>query len=217
MDDVRDDVIDEASARYEGMSLLHDRDYRVRAYPASDDEMVLHGTVKDVIPPGVLIGGDTEPILVHHMDVELRVAHPGLEITAVHVRLEVHPMPTCPTIAEHYEQLVGLSVARGFTHNVRELFGGPRGCSHTTALLQAMAPIAVQARYAMTRRDLDPHEDPFQDLRRVDQMRNIGSCHVWAEGSGLAEKLHRGEPVPVPLPLIRRYEELGRELPDDYF
>ena len=45
--------------------------------------------------------------------------------------------------------LVGLSIARGFTHRVRELFGGPRGCTHTTALLQAMAPIAMQCFWSM--------------------------------------------------------------------
>jgi len=37
-----------------------------------------------------------------------------------------------------------LSIARGFTHKVRGLFGGPRGCTHTTALSQAMAPEAIQ-------------------------------------------------------------------------
>jgi len=34
----------------------------------------------------------------------------------------------------HYESLVGLSIARGFTHKARELFGGPRGCSHILTL-----------------------------------------------------------------------------------
>ena len=56
------------------------------------------------------------------------------------VVFEAHPHTTCPAIIEHYQGLVGLSIARGFTHQVRELFGGPRGCTHTTALLLAMAP-----------------------------------------------------------------------------
>jgi hypothetical protein len=113
-------------------------------------------------------------------------------------------------IADHYTSLVGLSVSRGFTHQVRELFGGPRGCSHTTALLQAMAPVAIQARVAMTRLD------PRRDERPFDPRRSINTCHVWAPGGELADDILAGKPLPVPLSVLRRYAELGRTPPDRY-
>src|SRR4051812_49539139 len=86
---------------------------------------------------------------MHHMQVDLEVAFPSMEIVASTVVFESHPHVLCPSITPHYEKLVGLSIARGFTHKVRELFGGPRGGTHTTALLQAMAPVAIQATWSM--------------------------------------------------------------------
>ena len=62
---------------------------------------------------------------------------------------ETHPHTECVSIVDAYRGLVGLSITRGFTHKVRELFGGPRGCTHTTALLMAMAPVAVQCIWSM--------------------------------------------------------------------
>src|SRR5215204_4851860 len=78
-----------------------------------------------------------------------RIAMATLEITAAKAVLEVHPHSSCPRIEDHYGNLVGLSIARGFAHKVRELFGGPRGCTHTTALLQAMAPVAIQSIWSL--------------------------------------------------------------------
>ena len=70
-------------------------------------------------------------------------------IEAAEVVFEAHPHTTCVDIVESYQGLVGLSITRGFTHKVRELFGGPRGCTHTTALLLAMGPVATQCTWSM--------------------------------------------------------------------
>ena len=70
---------------------------------------------------------DTEPLTMHHMVVEVEIAFPSLVIEAARTVLEIHPHGQCPSIEDHYQELVGLSIARGFTHKVRELFGGPRG------------------------------------------------------------------------------------------
>ncbi len=197
--------------------LLHERDYVVRAYASAPDEILLRGTIHDMKPPGLLVDGDPAPLTMHHMEVELRVHYPSLEITAAHVAFGVYPQPMCPTIAEHYESLVGLSIARGFTHQVRERFGGPRGCSHTTALLQAMAPVAVQSWFGMARLagsdhgEEGPEGDPLSVIRSAHRERNLNTCHIWAADSELTQMAERGEPVPLPLPVLRRYAELGRE------
>ena len=201
---------------FASLPLLHDRDYRVRAYAASPDEILVHGVIEDVKPAGLLVDGDPDPLVMHHMEVELRIGYPSLEITDVDVVFEVHPQPMCPTITEHYRSLIGLSIARGFTHKVRELFGGPRGCSHTTALLQAMGPVAVQSWFGMARlgrADAEPGTDPLQVVRSAHRERNLNTCHIWAEDSELTAMGARGEPVPLPLPVLRRYEELGRTPP----
>jgi len=201
------------------LPLLHERDYVVRAYAAAPDEILVRGVIHDVKPPGLLVEGDTEPLTMHHMVVELRVHYPSLDITAARVSFDAYPQPMCPSIATHYESLVGLSIARGFTHKARELFGGPRGCSHTTALLQAMAPVAVQAWFGMARlahaaeptAGQDGGEDPLSIVRSAHRERNLNTCHIWAEDSELTQMAQRGESVPLPLPVLRRYAALGRE------
>ena len=128
--------------------LIHERAYVVRAYRNGADKLVLRGAVRDQKPPGLYIADDPEPLTIHHMIVDLTIAIPSLEIIAAKAVLEMHPHPACTRIEDHYDKLVGLSIARGFTHKVRELFGGPRGCTHTTALLQAMAPVAIQSMWS---------------------------------------------------------------------
>ena len=201
----------------EGLEVLHDREYRVRAYRMSDDRMLLRGAVRDQKPPGLYFAEDPDPLTMHHMQVELHIGFPSLEIVAVDVLFETHPHTTCPRIIDHYHGLVGLSIARGYTHKVRELFGGPRGCTHTTALLLAMGPVAVQSRGSMrpaASRDalLQAYDLPPEDRARLFQS-NVDTCHVWAaDGEQLAD-LQAGRPVEIPLSVQRRMGELG--LPPD--
>ena len=79
------------------------------------------------------------------MQLELWMTLPKLGINSAQVVFETHPNPKCPIIANDYEKLVGLSIRRGFRREIRNLFGGPNGCAHTNALLQAMAPAVVQS------------------------------------------------------------------------
>jgi hypothetical protein len=129
--------------------------------------------------------------------------------------METHPHSDCPRIEDHYGSLVGLSIARGFTHKIRELFGGPRGCTHTTALLQAMAPVAVQSLWSFqmaqtrTTGEMDPYGTQAARQRVV--LANHNTCHVWAEGSEHVESMLHGDQVEVPLWITKRSAELGRD------
>ncbi len=208
----------------EGLEVLHDREYRVRAF-RKDPNILIRGSVRDQKPPGLYIVGDPSPLTIHHMQVELEVAFPTLEIVAAAVLFEAHPNDTCPMISTHYEQLIGLSISRGFTHRVRELFGGPRGCTHTTALLQAMAPVAVQCFWSMTaseaRRSDNAEVDatagnvtvhrraPTAQEREAQWKINLNSCHVWAEDGEMVRSVRAGEPI-KPMNFARdRLAELG--------
>ncbi len=203
---------------------IHDREYRVRAYRRPDGMLLLRGAIRDQKPAGLYVPGDPQPLVVHHMQVDLTVDFPSLEIVDVTVGFETHPEPICPTITEHYEQLVGLSIARGYTHKVRELFGGPRGCSHVTSLLNAIAPVAVQCFWSMQVAQAtggavtDPsvlNDDERARARSTAWTFNLNSCHVWREDSDLVTGLVAGEPKQAPIFLRRRLEELGRD-PDEW-
>ena len=199
------------------LDVLHDREYRVRAFRLSAERLLIRGAVRDQKPPNLYIADDDQPLTIHHMQIDLEVAFPSLEIVAAAVRFETHPHGGCPSIIEHYDGLVGLSIARGFTHKVRELFGGPRGCTHTTALLQAMAPVAVQCFWSMDAADANTTTQPEQaarDRRGERWASNLNTCHVWAEDGELVTHLQAGGEFGTPIFIAKRAAELGLE-PDD--
>lgn len=194
--------------------LIHERAYVVRAYRHGADQLVLRGSVRDQKPPGLYFD-DTEPLTIHHMIVDLTIAIPSLEVVDAKVVLEVHPHASCTRIEDHYGKLVGLSIARGYTNKVRELFGGPRGCTHTTALLQAMAPVAIQSIWSfnMAQSKADGVDTPFntEEASQRALMANVNTCHVWAEDGEHVAGLRNGEPMDVPLWISKRFDELGRD------
>ena len=199
------------------LDVLHDREYRVRAFRLSAERLLIRGAVRDQKPPNLYIADDDQPLTIHHMQIDLEVAFPSLEIVAAAVRFENHPHGGCPSIIDHYGGLVGLSIARGFTHKVRELFGGPRGCTHTTALLQAMAPVAVQCFWSMDAADANRTTEPEGTARdRLSERwaSNLNTCHVWAEDGELVTNLQAGGEFGVPIFIAKRAAELGLE-PDD--
>lgn len=200
------------------VAVLHDREYRVRAYRLARDRLLVQGAIRDQKPPGLYLDGDPEPLTIHHMQLSMDIAFPSLEIVAATVHFETHPTASCPSIADRYGELVGLSIARGFTHEVRALFGGPRGCTHTTALLQAMAPVAMQCFMSMeaaaARDEGRPSPIASGDIDDDDGWKRIvGTCHVWAAGSEAVAARERGELRSVPVFLQRRLDALGREAP----
>ena len=197
---------------------LHAREYSVRAWKLSDDSMLIRGAVMDLKPGAAMaarieaLGGDGDdrrPLPVHHMIVDLVVGYPNLTITDASVVFETFPQPGCPGISAHYRELVGLSIARGFTHEVRQRFGGPRGCTHTTALLQAMGPVAVQCIFSMRGAGAAPadSESSGSGQGQVSFMRD--TCHVWSAEGELWQRATAGEPTPLPLPMQRRLRDAG--------
>ncbi len=195
-----------------GMTILHDREYRVRAYRKADDRILIRGAVRDQKPPGLYLAEDPEPLTIHHMQLDMEVAFPTLEIVDAGVAFETHPMTGCPTITDHYQELIGLSIARGFTHKVREIFGGPRGCTHTTALLQAMAPVAMQCFWSMRAagaRDRGVESGVTPGLDDQSWRVNIGTCQMWAEDGDHVAELEAGKGFGVPVFLESRLQKLG--------
>lgn len=204
------------------LPLLHDRVYSVRSYRQSATELRIRGHIRDQKPPGLYFDDDPDPLTVHHMVLDLVVAFPTMVITAADMVMETHPHRECTSIEPHYGKLIGLSIARGFSSRVRELFGGPRGCTHTTALLQAMAPVAIQSVWSMSS-DADAAEQgtpvaaPLPSNPTEEQIRehfafNINTCHVWAEDGELLDSIRRGEPFEPPLWVRDRADELGLDV-----
>lgn len=199
----------------EGEPLLHQREYVVRSYRQAADRLRIRGMVHDRKPAGMYINDDPEPMSIHQMVVDLIIDFPSLEIVDVDVVMKVTPHTGCTDIEETYRKLVGLSIARGYTHKVRELFGGPRGCTHVGALLQAMAPVAIQSFWSM--RSFETPVNLAATLReeRIQHMsRNFNSCHVWDTEGEFVKNILAGGEIEPPLWAARRLAELGRPATD---
>ena len=190
----------------------------MKVWKTGDDEMVVRACT--ISSHQGCLADDPDPLAMHHMVLDLTISFPGSVITSASLAFEVHPHTECPQIAQRYEQLVGLSMARGFTHKVRELFGSPRGCTHSTALLQAMAPAVVQSTWSIRAKTVqsqpvEMRQAPTPEERERMFAFNLNTCHIWAEDGEHIAAVRHGEMPEVPLQIAQRFRNLGRD-PDEW-
>lgn len=191
---------------------VHRRVYDCEAFEDGPDRMRVRGHLNDTKPLGLGLA-DGEPMVIHDMSIELIVTLPDFTIVDVIAQMHVHPYDICPAVLADYRQLIGRSVTRGYSKAVRELFGGPQGCSHLGALLQAMGPVAVQASWGMATLHEPPgaafqNEDGEADRQRRLAM-NVNTCHVWAEDGPHMRAVMSGDNSGRPEWLTERLVKLG--------
>jgi hypothetical protein len=161
----------------------------------ADDRFLLRGIVCDEKPAGVYVSNDPDPLWMHLMVVDLEITYPAFVIEKASVEFKNHPHLGCTDITDHYKKLEGMSISRGFNAKVKELFAGPRGCTHIGALLSAMAPVAIQTGWSM---------------RAFVVTSTINTCHMWAEDGDLVATVKAGGEIEMPLSVSIRLRELGR-------
>jgi Protein of unknown function (DUF2889) len=202
--------------------LLHTRAYEIESVFEDDQHFRLIGHLRDVNPNGLWGIDDSDPMIVHHMQVELLLEAGTMTIKDVTTQMHVRPNVECRDTLPKYEQLIGLSIARGFTHKVREMFGGPRACTHIGALLNAMAPVAIQSMWPFTAWVLESRGPSPEvattvavgpDAARARAERamlwNRNTCHVWAEDGPMFKLLNAGGELPPPLWAVDRLHAAG--------
>ncbi len=166
---------------------VHVRTIRMEAVEAGPGELEVTGTLLDERPSGqVRSEGDDGARIIHDMTVTLRVRYPDFVITEARAEMAAYPYTICPEALPPVDQLVGLSVARGFVRAVQERFGRERGCSHLTALILAMAPVVKQGAGAAFRRERDTPRD-------ADDLWFINTCQAWRQDGPLHSLLQRGD------------------------
>ena len=65
-------------------------------------------------------------------------------IHQVDVQMPSVPTSECSGAAAAYAKLIGVRIGPGFSRRIKELFGGPGGCTHLTELLLPIATTAYQ-------------------------------------------------------------------------
>ena len=195
--------------------LIHTRRYEVRAFRMSDDRFLLRGVVCDEKPPGLYIENDPDPLWMHLMIVDLEIVYPTFAIEKASAEFKNHPHLGCTNITDHYKKLEGMSISRGFNAKVRELFGSSRGCTHITALLSAMAPVAIQTGWSMRVGSAFSGDQAKESLDTLEEQRlkkfasTINTCHMWDENGELVSAVRTGDDIEIPLPITLRLRELG--------
>jgi len=167
---------------------VHVRTLTIEAYRAGETLLEVSGRLIDQRPQGPGIGwfGAANGSIIHDMRVTLGVRHPDLVITAVTADMASHPYSLCPDAVEPLQQLVGLSIARGFTRALNERFGRQLGCAHLTALIQAMAPVVRQA--------AGPAFREYEEIpKSADDTWFVNTCQAWKEGGLLHQRLAAGD------------------------
>jgi hypothetical protein len=194
----------------EGSLLLHRRAIDYQAF-AVDDDLVVVGRLTDSRP---WADNGAAVAIVHDLELRTRIRTTDLTIVAAVAEMHTFPHAECPGIEQAFAGLVGLSVARGYTREVQERFGGPRGCTHLEHLARSLGPVVIQA--VTSRRALAVSRGESDDL-----LAGVGgtgspwardSCHIWAQGSIADQKLAAGwRPGvgPYPSPALVTFLEPG--------
>jgi len=165
---------------------IHVRAIRVEAVRVGQRELEVTGRLTDDHPQAPAWWGMRDGTTIHDMSLTVRVRYPDFVVTAARADMAAHPYTLCPDALPPLQQLVGLSVARGFTRAVNERFGRQRGCAHMTALLHAIAPVVKQAAGAAFRDESAP-PSAGQDLWFID------TCQAWRADGPLAARLRAGD------------------------
>ena len=192
---------------------IHNRTYETQAFVEPDGSIRLVGRLVDTKPHGLALA-DGEPLIIHDMTVELVLDGDTFEIRDIRPIMDVHPYEQCTGILDAYEQLIGTSIARGYSRRIKELFGGPGGCSHIGALLIAMGPTVVQASWGRAKMHDDLEEmatrDTLDPAEVERQMRlNENTCHVWKSDGAKIAFLRKGERPIEPDWVTERLTKLG--------
>lgn len=162
---------------------IHIRTLRCEASRVGQHELEVTGRLLDERPGGGRWFGIEGERVIHDMRITLRVRVDDLVITAAEAHMDARPYTVCTDAVPALRQLVGLSVARGFTRAVNERLGRERGCAHLTALVQAMAPVIRQAAGACRDETEALHGDQWF----------VDSCQAWRAGGALHRRLAAGD------------------------
>jgi hypothetical protein len=136
---------------------------------------------------------DGEEKVRHLHDMTLTVSVRRSDLTIVGARADMRRFPhaECPSIEAKFEELVGLSVARGYTRAVQERFGRELGCTHLEFLARAVGPAVVQAIPSAASRATS-EAAAREELSKVGTAWLADTCHVWRTDGPGQRKLAAG-------------------------
>jgi len=153
---------------------------------ARDGYHVVIGSLFDQRP---WASGRVGPRDVHRMELGIVVRCDDLVIVDAEATMGHFPHPECPSITDSFSELIGLSVARGFTRAVQDRFGRERGCSHLEFLARALGPVVIQSLTAAGARRMEDGEEEGLATATSGMGWLANTCHIWSEDGVGMQKL----------------------------
>jgi hypothetical protein len=133
-------------------------------------------------------------------------------ITDALADMQTFPHAECTDIEPKFSELIGLSVARGYTSAVQERFGRERGCSHLEFLARAVGPAVVQSVTSAAAQQFERGESYPGGERGLTFLSN--TCHVFIDDGPGSHKIAAGwrpgmfgYPAPTVAEIRRRIAE----------
>jgi Protein of unknown function (DUF2889) len=152
------------------------------------DYFAVIGTLHDERP---WAGGTHGPRDLHVMELGLVVRLVDMTIVDAAADMKTYPHAECTVIEPVFRDLIGLSVARGYTNAVQQRFGRERGCSHVEFLARAIGPVVVQGLTSAGAWEVEMGHGEHP-LREGGFAFLTNTCHVWAEDGPGPQKIAVG-------------------------
>lgn len=152
-----------------------------------DEHFVVIGTLADVRP---WADGTHGPRELHRMELAIVVRRADLMITDAAADMQTFPHAECTSIEPKFAELIGLSVARGYTSAVQERFGRERGCSHLEFLARAIGPAVVQSVTSSAAWQVEQGHSYPGGERNLSFLSN--TCHVFIDRGPGVQKIAAG-------------------------
>jgi hypothetical protein len=177
--------------------LLHTRDIRVQGFRRADGLFDIEAQLTDrrnypfATPDrGTIPVGDA----LHGMWMRMTV-NSAMLIVECAASTDFGPFFQCPTGAESFAGLAGLTIRSGFLKAANERVGGTAGCTHLRELLQQMATVAFQTTAVAREKSADPQSD-------AGAARLLNTCHAYASDGPVVRRrwpaLYTGPAEPAP-------------------
>lgn len=156
----------------------HLRDVRYRSFSRPDGLWDIEGELHDSKAVDLVLQGNRrvpKGTAIHHMWIRATV-DTALQLQAIEVAMDSHPLGRCPEAAAALQKMVGCQMGRGWRKAIQEHLGGVASCTHLRELLFNMATAAFQSVPNVFAND-DPGQPP----------RHLGQCLGWDfDGPGVA-------------------------------
>lgn len=169
---------------------VHKRLMEFRTYPLEQNRLIIEGRLRDErFNKGYgWDGTERPPGVVHHICVRLLVGGWPLSILDAEAEMERVPHELCARMSQAAKKIIGLTIASGYSGQVRNRIGGTRGCSHMTHLIIAMGPAALHGYWAHQSRRRRPVPRSLEEFPGLTYV--VNSCELWKKDGPLIRMVH---------------------------